>query len=476
MEYEPVIGLEVHVKLKTRTKLFSSAPNQFGAEPNTNIGLTDTAQPGTLPILNREAVNKALLFALAIGADIAHVSQFDRKSYFYPDSPRNFQITQFYKPIMHRGQIVTRVGDETKTFPVEHAHIEDDAGMLKHCSSFAGVDYNRAGVPLLEIVSEPCMHSAEDAVAYASAIKAIMEYIGASDTNMEEGSMRFDVNVSLRPKGSSELWPKAEIKNMNSFTNMKLAIAAEIRRQLAIYEEGGTVAGETFRFDLETNQVVKMRSKEDAADYRYFPEPDLPPLVVTEEQIDALRKNLPELPRNRYDRYVNELKISEYNAQLLVNDKTLSDYFEGALALCNNPIALCNWITVEFVGRFKDLGTSLPSSGIPPKHIAALVNMIDDKTINGKIAKKVADIMIEHPAKHPTNIVDENPGFKPMTDTGAIGAIIDDVLAKNAQSVTDYKNGMGRAFNFLIGQVMKETKGSADPATVNKLLKEKLEK
>ena len=475
MEFEPVIGLEIHVQLNTRTKIFSSAPNRFGDEPNTNVSFADTAQPGALPVLNREAVNKAILFGLAVDADIAHFSKFDRKSYFYPDSPKNYQITQFYDPIMHRGSVSADVEGEMKTFTLHHAHLEDDAGMLKHFSSFAGVDYNRAGVPLLEIVSDPCMHSAAEATAFAMAVKAIMEYIGASECNMEEGGLRMDVNVSLRPKGSSELRNKAEIKNMNSFTNMQLAIASEIRRQTNIYKENKTVENETLRFDLEKRITIPMRSKEMAADYRYFPEPDLPPIILTKEEIEKIRANLPELPQERLERYLTKLSLSPYNATLLVNEKKLSDYFEDALLTSNDPIVLCNWITVEFVGRLKDSGESLLSKGIEAKHVAELVNMIGEKTITGKIAKSIADIMVKNPGKSPKKIVKENPDFQPMTDISAIEKIVHDVVDANPQSAVDYKNGNLRSFNFLIGQIMKATRGKAEPTLVRDLLKKKLQ-
>ena len=474
-KYEVVIGLEIHAQLKTRTKMFSPAPNAFGCEPNTNISYTDTAQPGSLPILNREAVHKAMLFGLATGAEISKFSQFDRKSYFYPDSPRGFQITQFYDPILQGGKVTAPVDGKMKTFTIEHAHLEDDAGMLKHFSSFAGVDYNRAGVPLIEIVSDPCMRSADDAIAYATAIRAILQYLGAADCNMEEGGMRMDVNISLRPEGSNELFTKTEIKNMNSFTNMKLAIESEIKRQTAIYDSGETVTQATLRFDLEKNETVLMRTKEMAADYRYFPEPDLPPITLTDQDIENVRANLPELPQDRYNRYIDSLNLSPYNAALLVEDKTLSDYFETALANCGNATALCNWITVEFLGRLKDSGKTVPTSNIPARHIAILVNMIDTKKITGKIAKQVADQMISSPETSPETIVSENPDFQPLTDTSELCSLVDKVLSENPDSITEFRTGKARAFNYLIGQIMKATRGKADPALVNQLLKEKLD-
>ncbi|MCB1108307.1 MAG: Asp-tRNA(Asn)/Glu-tRNA(Gln) amidotransferase subunit GatB, partial [Chlamydiia bacterium] len=328
--WQPVIGLEIHAQLNTKTKLFSRAPNRFGDEPNTNIGIPDTGQPGALPVLNKEAVKKAVMFGCAIGSDIALISRFDRKSYFYPDSPRNFQITQFDHPILKGGTVVADIDGSSKTFAVEHAHIEDDSGMLKHFTTFAGVDYNRAGVPLIEIVSKPCMHSPKEATAYAITIKAIMEYLGISDCNMEEGSMRMDVNVSVRPKNTSELRPKIEIKNLNSFTHMEWAIEAEIRRQIHAYtakpigDFNEIVNPGTYRFDHVQKITIPMRTKEAAADYRYFPEPDLPPIVLTKEYVENIRQNLPELPHERYKRYIEQLDLTPYAASVLISDKHLS--------------------------------------------------------------------------------------------------------------------------------------------------------
>lgn len=479
-EYEPVVGLEIHVQLNTRSKLFSSASNQFGAEPNTNIGIVDTGQPGALPRINQEAVRKAVLFGLAVNAKLPHTSRFDRKSYFYPDSPRNFQITQFDHPIIIGGSVTADVEGKSKTFTIEHAHLEDDAGMLKHFSTFAGVDYNRAGAPLIEIVSDPCMHSPQDASAYAHAVRAILEYIGASDCNMEEGHLRMDVNISVRKKGEASFRPKAEIKNLNSFTYMEWAIESEFLRQVKAYEANPDkpyheiIEQATYRFDIESKKTIKMRSKEDAADYRYFPEPDIPPVILTKDYIAEVKKTLPELPHERYTRYIDKLELGEYNASLLINDKKLSDYFEDTLRACDNPKAVCNWVTVEFVGRFKDTGTHLSDAGIPPEHIGELVSLIDTKTITGKIAKKVADDMVTHIGKSPAQIVQENPDYQPLSDTSSIEPLVDEVLAANPQSIEDFHNGKDKAFNFLVGQIMKMTKGKASPDLVKQLLTDKL--
>ncbi len=479
-EWETIIGLEIHCELNTKSKLFSVAPNHFGDEPNTNITEVCTGQPGALPVLNKEAVRKAVQFGCAIGAKIAKYSRFDRKSYFYPDSPRNFQITQFEEPIVIGGTVIAEIDGEEKQFAVDHVHLEDDAGMLKHFPTFAGVDYNRAGVPLIEIVSEPCMRSAREAVAYAGAIKAILQYIDASDCNMEEGSLRIDVNVSVRPKGTTELRSKIEIKNMNSFSFMEMAINSEVDRQIKEYTRNSDkhhseiITQATYRWDPDKKETVLMRSKEQAEDYRYFPEPDLLPIILTDAYIEEILSSLPELPLQRERRYVRELGLPAHNAFVLTMDKRIADYFEEALKICQNAKLLCNWITVEFSGRLKETGKSLVDFNIPPVHLAKLVQMIDKGTITGRIAKTVADDMVASPGKDPELIVAENPDYRPMNDQGAIELIVDQVLAENMQSVADYKAGRDKAFAFLVGQVMKLTKGKASPAVVNELLNEKI--
>lgn len=478
--WEPVIGLEIHVQLNTKTKIFSAAPNHFGDEPNTNISVVCTGQPGSLPVLNKEAVRKAVEFGCAVHANIAHFSKFDRKSYFYPDSPRNFQITQFEQPIIQGGFIPVDLCGETRHFALHHAHLEDDAGMLKHFSTFAGVDYNRAGVPLIEIVSEPCMHSPKEAAAFAMAVKAIMQYLDASDCNMEEGSLRVDCNISVRPKNEKKLRNKIEIKNLNSFNYMEIAIESEIRRQIRLYsaqpheDPAKVVSSGTYRFDPLKEETFLMRQKEEAEDYRYFPEPDLPPIILTDAYIESIRASLPELPHQRFKRYVSELLLPLGSAAILIQEKRLADYFEEALKVCNNPKNVCNWITVEFTGRFKDSGATLLDSGIQASHIGKLVQMIEKDTITGKIAKSVADDMFNAPGKDPEQIVKENPDYQPIQDTSSIEPLVDQVLAANPQSIADFKEGKARAFDFLVGQVMKLCKGKASPAVVNELLTKKL--
>jgi aspartyl-tRNA(Asn)/glutamyl-tRNA(Gln) amidotransferase subunit B len=474
--WETVIGLEIHVQLKTKSKLFSSAPNRFGDEPNTNISVVCTGQPGALPVLNKEAVHLAVLFGCAVQAHVAPFCQFDRKSYFYPDSPRNFQITQFYHPILTGGTVIAEVEGIPKTFAINRAHIEDDSGMLKHFSNFAGVDYNRAGAALLEIVSEPCIRSPKEAVAYAMAIKAIMEYIGASDCNMEEGSLRMDANISVRPQGEQKLRNKIEIKNMNSFHNMELALESEIKRQTAFYalHPDQEIEKGTYRFDLETGQTELMRQKEEAADYRYFPEPDLVPVLLEKSYIDSVKATLPELPYNRYKRYLEKLNLPSDAALILVNNKALSDYFEEGLAVCNNPRSLANWILVEFIGRLKNTGKTLTETAIRSDQIGKLVQMIDQGKITGKIAKSVADDMLQSPQLDCEEIVRLNPNYQPMSDSHAIEALVDQVLKENPSSIEDYKKGNQRAFGHLVGQVMKLSSGTASPKLVNEILTKKL--
>lgn len=479
--WQTVIGLEIHAELNTKSKLFSTAPNRFGDEPNTNISEVCTGQPGALPVLNKEAVKKAVQLGCALNAQVAKFSKFDRKSYFYPDSPRNFQITQYDQPIITGGIVVAELDNVEKIFQVNRVHLEDDAGMLKHFTTFAGVDYNRAGVPLVEIVSEPCIHSPQEAVAYAMAVKAILQYIDICDCNMEEGSLRIDANISVRPFDEKGLRNKIEIKNMNSFSNMEMALESEIKRQIREYTTHPTKPHEevikqaTYRWDPDKKETVLMRRKECADDYRYFPEPDLVPIVLTDVYIEEIRAALPELPLQRERRYVNELGLAPDSAFVLVSDKPLADYFEEGLKISHNARNLCNWIIVEFAGRFKDSGKSLLTAGIPAAHVGKLVNMIDQGVITGKIAKAVADEMVAHPGKDPAEIVAENPDFQPVHDQNEIEILVDKVIAENAQSVADFKAGRDKAFAYLVGQVMKLSRGKASPPIVNDLLKKKIQ-
>ncbi|WP_201456763.1 Asp-tRNA(Asn)/Glu-tRNA(Gln) amidotransferase subunit GatB [Chlamydia sp. 17-3921] len=475
-DWESVIGLEVHVELNTQSKLFSTALNRFGDEPNTNISPVCIGLPGSLPVLNKTAVRKAVLFGCAVQGEVAFFSRFDRKSYFYPDSPRNFQITQFDHPIVRGGRIKAFVSGEERYFELAQTHLEDDAGMLKHFGEFAGVDYNRAGVPLIEIVSKPCMFCAEDAVAYATALVSLIDYLGISDCNMEEGSVRFDVNISVRPKGSIELRNKIEIKNMNSFAFMAQALEAEKIRQVDEYLSRSheapniVIPAATYRWDPEKKKTVLMRLKERAEDYKYFPEPDLPTLQLTEDYIESVRAELPELPYDKYQRYLIDYALAEDIAAILISDKPTAMFFETACKSCQNYRALSNWITVEFGGRCKNLGIKLPTSGILPESIAQLVNAIDKGMLTGKIAKDIADIMLSSPQKTFSEILEENPEMLPMTDENALRKIVFDVVTSNPESVADYKSGKVKALSFMVGQIMKRTSGKAPPQKVNELI------
>lgn len=476
--WEPVIGLEIHAQLNTKSKLFSSDLNRFGDEPNTNISEVSVAIPGALPVVNREAVRKAVQFGLAVKGDVQMWSRFDRKSYFYPDCPRNFQITQFDHPIVLGGAVIALVDGEEHRFAITKIQLEDDAGMLKHFSSFAGVDFNRAGVPLIEIVSEPCMRSAKEAVAYATAVRSILDYLDASDCNMEEGSIRFDVNVSVRRVGEKGLRNRIEIKNMNSFSNLEMAIGHEIERQIALYEAAPqtdpalVISRCTYRWDPDREETVLMRTKEDAEDYRYFPEPDLPPLVLTREEIERERASLSELPLDKERRFVNEFGLSAQQSYFLTSDKKMAVFFEQTLAVCHQPKMVANWIAVEFTGRLKEIGKSVWDSGIRPIDVGELIQMIQDGSITGKIAKSVADDMVESPGVSPRVIVDRNPSYKPMSDIGHLREVVAEVVAANTQSIRDFIAGRDRAFGYLVGQVMKKTGGSAQPDQVNTLLRE----
>lgn len=476
--FEPVIGLEIHAQLKTVTKIFSPTACSFAEKPNSQIGPIDTGAPGSLPTLNAEVVRKAVLFGLSVGADIRLFSTFDRKSYFYPDSPRGYQITQFYNPLIEGGVIETDSG----SFALHHAHIEDDAGMLKHFSTFAAVDYNRAGNPLIEIVSMPCMRSAKEAVAYAKAVRAILQAINAADCNMEEGGMRFDANISVRRKGESTFRPKVEIKNMNSFANLEYAINAEIKRQSALYiahpdlpHEKAITPG-TYRYDPEQNKTFLMRSKEQAEDYRYFPEPDLPPLVLCPDWVEELKKQIPELPRAKFLRYVQDLGISPFFADLLVQEKEDALYFEKALEKTPHAKQLASWMMVEFPGRLKESGQRLSTTAILPEHLASLVHLTVSAAITGAIAKELADLMVASPGKSPEALLQEHPHLQPLKEEGALVEMIESTIAEHPHSVLDYKKGVEKAFHHLLGQVMKKSKGKADPVIVTRLLTQILAK
>lgn len=479
-KWEAVIGLETHALLNTKSKLFSRAPNSYSVEPNTNISVGCTAQPGTLPILNKEAVFKAVQFGCAIGGKINKKSRFDRKTYFYPDNPRNFQITQFERPLICGGAITTDLSGKMLTFQIEKAHLEDDSGTLKHLAGFTGIDYNRAGAPLIEIISAPCIHSASEAIAYAIQIRTLLLYIGVSDCNMESGGLRFDVNISVRKKGETSLRPKIEIKNMNSFRHIEQAIEVEIERQIKLYESHPhtepekLITPETYRFDVATQKPILMRRKEGAEDYLYFPEPDLPPIVLTDEYIEQVKLHLPELPQTRYAKYTEKYALPPLLARILINNKPLSDYYDKASLSTDNHRSLCNWIVSEFPGKLKELGKTLPESGILPEHISELVKLIDSGKTTGHIAKKLADLMIANPSLSPVELLHQNPNLESITDPIAITALIDKALEENPKLLTELKTGNQKASRALIGQVLKLSNGKASPELIQLLINQKL--
>lgn len=472
-KWQSVIGLEIHCQLNTETKLFSSARSHYGDEPNHNIDPLSTGQPGTLPMINKAAVDKAIAFGCAIEAEVALFSKFDRKSYTYPDLPDGYQITQNDEPIIRGGAVETLVDGKLKSFELERAHLENDTGMLKHFSSFTGIDYNRAGSALVEIVTTPCIHSPEEAMAFAKAVRAIMHYLDASDCNMEEGSLRIDANISVRPVGSSELRNKTEMKNLNSFNYLGKAIRFEIERQIAFYEADpeASLPSATYRWDAVRSEPIRMRDKNSAMDYRFFPEPNLPPLVLAQERIEAIRSRLPELPARKLLRYTEDLGLSFEHAELICSDRKLAEYFEKALEMRSAPTQIAAWMTTEFAGRLK--GTPIYDSTIMPAHVAELTELIETGAITGKMAKAIADEMVSDP-KSPKAIVKANPDYQPLTDTGETEALIDAVLAENPDSIALFKSGRERAFGFMVGQVMKKSGGKANPKLVSELLRAKL--
>lgn len=477
-QYEVVIGLEVHVELKTKTKIFCSCPTTFGGEPNTHVCPVCLGLPGTLPVLNEKVLEYAVKTGLALNCHIAEYSKFDRKNYFYPDMTKAFQTSQFDLPIAEYGYIDIEAAGETKRIGITRIHMEEDAGKLVHqgatitTSSGSMADYNRAGVPLIEIVSEPDLRSAEEVKAYLEMLKAIIEYIGVSDARMEQGSLRCDVNISLRPWGQEEFGIRAEIKNLNSFRSVERAISYEIQRQAEILDEGGTVIQETRTWDETKGQTFGMRSKEDSNDYRYFPEPDLPPIIVDPAWVQELKDNLPELPAAKKARLMEEDGLPAYDAGIITASKAAADFYDGVRAHYSDAKKISNWIMGDLLAQVNALGIDLTEIKIKPEQLAALLKLQDDGTISGKIAKEVFAEMFAT-GKDPEAIIKEK-GLVQISDEGALGAVIEEVLNSNPKSIEDYKAGRKQAMGFLVGQVMKATKGQANPALVNKLLAEKL--
>ena len=476
-DYEVVIGLEVHAELSTKTKIFCSCPTTFGAEPNTHICPICTAMPGTLPVLNEKVVEYAVKAGLATNCEISKNSKNDRKNYFYPDLPKAYQISQFDKPLCEHGYIEIEDDEgNKKKVRLLRIHIEEDAGKLNHNEFGVGslVDLNRAGVPLIEMVSEPDIRSSREAEQYLRKIKSILEYIEVSDCKMQEGSLRADVNVSVRKKGEEKFGTRTEMKNMNSFRAIVRAIEYEKDRQIEVLEEGGKIEQETLRWDDINGRTYPMRDKEDAQDYRYFPDPDLVAIRLSDEYVEGIRKSLPELPESRRDRYIKEYNLSEKEAKLLTSSKYLSNLFEGALDVCGNAKAVANWILSDISRILNEKELEPENIPFTAEQLAKMIELIDKGTISSAIAKKVLTELFENP-KDPEEIIKEK-GWIQISDEGAIKEVVMKVLENNPQSVADFKGGKDKALGFLVGQAMKETKGKANPQMLNKMFLEELNK
>ncbi len=475
MDWEPVIGLEIHTQLLTKSKAFSGASATYGAIPNTQACAVDIALPGVLPVFNREAARMAVKFGLAIGAHINHHSVFARKNYFYPDLPKGYQISQYEIPVVAQGKVTIEVDGQEKVIGITRAHLEEDAGKSLHedFHGMTGIDLNRAGTPLLEIVSEPDLRSAKEAVAYMKKLHQLVVYLGICDGNMQEGSFRCDANVSVRPKGSQKFGTRAEIKNVNSFRFVEKAIEYEIERQIDLLESGKTVVQETRLYDSDKNVTRSMRGKEEAMDYRYFPDPDLPPLVIDEPFVADVAATLPELPDAKRARFMKEFGLSPYDAGVLTSTRAMAQYYEDALAASKaDPKLVANWIASELSGYLNRDNRDIGESPVTAQMLAGLVARIADDTISGKIAKEVLAAMWD--GEGDADAVIEKKGLKQITDTSAIEQVIDEVMAKNPKQLEQYRAGQEKLFGYFVGQVMRASGGKANPAAVNELLKKKL--
>lgn len=474
MEFETIIGLEVHVELKTKSKIFSESPNAFGDTPNANVNPKDLGYPGTMPILNEEAVNYGMKAALALNCEIANVMMFDRKHYFYPDNPAAYQISQDEFPLAENGWIEIELDGEKKKIGIERIHLEEDAGKLTHDTSATLVDYNRQGTPLIEIVSKPDIRSPEEAYLYLEKLKSIIQYTGVSDVRMEEGSLRCDANISLRPVGQEEFGTKVELKNLNSFAFVRDGLEYEEKRQAKILSEGGSLEQETRRYDDRARKTILMRVKDDAEDYRFMPDPDVAPISISDEWIERIRKEIPELPDERKQRYVEELGLSDYDAGVITGTIEMADFFEDTIALGADEKQVANWLMGDLSAYMNKHLKELPELAITPEGLAKMIKLIEDGTISSKIAKRVFAHLVEN-GGDPEEFV-KKEGLVQISDEGELLKIVQQVLAENEQSVQDYKDGKGRALGFLVGQVMKATKGQANPQLANKLLKEEIDK
>lgn len=477
MEWETVIGLEIHAQLQTKSKIFSGAATEFGAEPNTQACAIDLGMPGVLPVLNAEVVRMAIKFGLGANAEITRKSVFARKNYFYPDLPKGYQISQYELPIVGKGylDIILEDGSE-KRINITRAHLEEDAGKSLHedFMDLSGIDLNRAGTPLLEIVSEPEMRSAKEAVAYLKTVHALVRYLEICDGNMQEGSFRCDANVSVRPKGQEKLGTRTELKNINSFRYVERAINYEIERQIAVIEGGGKITQETRLYNPDKNETRPMRSKEEANDYRYFPDPDLLPLIVTEEMIKDVEKNMPELPAQKRERFISQYGLSAYDASILISSRDLASYYEDVVKEVNGQAKLAaNWVIGELLGNLNRNDLEITACPIPSSQLAKLVNRIADNTISGKIAKTVFEALWND--KTDVDEIIEKQGLKQVTDSSAIENMVDKVMAANEDKVAEYRSGKDKLFGFFVGLLMKESQGKLNPQQLNEVLKRKLQ-
>lgn len=484
MQWEVVIGLETHTQLSTETKIFSGASTHFGAAPNTQASAVDLALPGTLPVMNRAAVEKAIQFGLAVGAHIAPFSVFARKNYFYPDLPKGYQISQFEKPVLSGGSLTFVVEQngkqEMKTVQLTRAHLEEDAGKSLHEDylDMSGIDLNRAGTPLLEIVTEPDMRSAAEAVAYARTLHSLVTWLGVCDGNMQEGSFRCDANVSVRPLGQAEYGTRCEIKNLNSFRNMEDAINYEVQRQIDLIKNGGQVVQATRLYDPDKRETREMRTKEDAQDYRYFPDPDLPPLAISPEWVERIKKEMPELPVVMRERFIRDYGLPEYDATVLTQSKSMANYYEKMVAQSGMPLAKqsANWLMGDVSSALNRESIGIDEAPVSAEQLSLLMVRIADGTISNKIAKEIFADMWEARSQDANSVdsIIETKGLKQISDTGELEKVVDEVLAANQKSVEEFRAGKDKAFNALVGQVMKATRGKGNPAQVNELLRKKL--
>ena len=475
MEWEPVIGLEIHVQLLTKSKIFSGASIAYGAPPNTHACAVDLGLPGVLPVLNKEAVRMAVKFGLAVGAKVSKRSIFARKNYFYPDLPKGYQISQYELPIVEHGHLEIELEDGTvKQISITRAHLEEDAGKSLHedFHGLTGIDLNRAGTPLLEVVSEPDMRSAKEAVAYMKKMHSLVQYLEICDGNMQEGSFRCDANVSIRPKGQKEFGTRAELKNINSFRFVERAINVEIERQIDILEGGGEVVQETRLYDPDKNETRSMRTKEEANDYRYFPDPDLLPVVIEDGFIDSVKQSLPELPDEKIHRFTKDYGLNVYDASVLVTNRDMAEYFDAVAKATGEPKAAANWVMGDLTGALNKSGQEIKDSPVSADRLAGMINRIKDGTLTSKTAKIVFEAMWNGEGE--ADQIIESKDLKPISDTGAIEKIIDDIIAANPEQVEQYRGGKEKVFGFFVGQVMKASKGKANPQQVNQLLKQKL--